>query len=69
MVKVRFTKFGSNSQFGSFAPGDVLACSHELARHLVEDVQCARYLTTDVAKPKDVQVKTITKRRHSTAAD
>lgn len=29
--------------FGSFAPGDVLRCSDEAARHFVEDAQAAVY--------------------------
>jgi hypothetical protein len=36
MTKVKFTKFGANSAFGGFAPGDVLSCSEEMAQHLVE---------------------------------
>lgn len=36
MTKVKFTKFGANSAFGGFAPGDVLSCSEEMAHHLVE---------------------------------
>lgn len=36
MTKVKFTKFGANSAFGGFAPGDVLSCSEEMAQHLVD---------------------------------
>ena len=44
MVQVKFHTFGATSAGGSFAPGDVLRCSPEMARHLVEEVQCAKYL-------------------------
>lgn len=47
MTKVKFIKFGANSAFGGFAPGDVLTCADELARHLVLEAQVAEY-----AQPK-----------------
>lgn len=37
MQSIKFTKFGANSQFGSFQPGDVMRCSQELADHLVKE--------------------------------
>lgn len=46
MVQVRFIKFGANSAFGGFAPGDMLRCSEALAKHLVEEVGCAQYAET-----------------------
>lgn len=36
MVQVKFKKFGSNTAFGGFAPGDVLRVGIEMAAHLVE---------------------------------
>lgn len=42
-VHIVFTKFGSSSQLGNFGPGDRMRCSAEHARHLVDDVRCARY--------------------------
>jgi hypothetical protein len=36
MVQVKFKRFGSNSAFGGFAPGDVLRVSDEMAKHLVD---------------------------------
>lgn len=47
MVQIKFTKFGANSAFGGFAPGDTLRTSEALARHLVEEVGVAVY-----AQPK-----------------
>lgn len=43
MVQVKFITFGATSAGGAFAPGDVLRCSEEMARHLVEDAKCAKY--------------------------
>lgn len=59
MAKVRFVAFGSNTQFGSFAPGDVLTCSEALARHLVNEIGCARYVETpaETKRPEPVQTK------------
>lgn len=44
MVQIKFTKFGANSQFGGFAPGDTMRCSPELAKHLVDETQVAEYM-------------------------
>lgn len=43
MVQIKFTKFGANSAFGGFAPGDTMRCSEALARHLVEETGVAKY--------------------------
>lgn len=43
MVKVKFIVGGANSAFGGFSAGDVLVCSEAMARHLVDDVKCAKY--------------------------
>jgi hypothetical protein len=37
MAQVKFTKFGANSAFGGFAPGDKLRCSDAMAKHLVDE--------------------------------
>jgi hypothetical protein len=42
-VQIIFTANGSSTTTGNFAPGDVLRCSAEEARHYVEKAQCARY--------------------------
>lgn len=49
-VQIVFTSFGSSSQLGNFGPGDRMRCSAEHARHLVEQVRCARY--ADGAAPQ-----------------
>lgn len=49
MVQIKFTKFGANSLFGGFAPGDTLRCSPEMAKHLVEETQVAEYVVKAVA--------------------
>ena len=43
MVKVKFITNGANSAFGGFCAGDELRCSEAMARHLVDDVKCAKY--------------------------
>lgn len=44
LVQIKFTKPGASSVFGSFAPGDLLRCNAEAARHFVHDAQCAVYV-------------------------
>lgn len=51
MVKVKFIVGGANSAFGGFSAGDLLVCSEAMARHLVEDLKCAKHVET--AQPKD----------------
>lgn len=43
MVKVKFITNGANSAFGGFVAGDELRCSEAMAKHLVDDVKCAKY--------------------------
>lgn len=50
MKIIEFTKGGSNTILGNFAPGDVSRCSDALARHLVEEVGVAKYVQP-VAQP------------------
>lgn len=56
MALIKFTSFGANSAFGSFAPGDTMRCSDDLARHLVEEIQCAKY---DEVKAQPVAVEPV----------
>ena len=42
--QIKFTRPGSSSLFGNFAPGDVLRCDAEHARHFVEEASCAVYV-------------------------
>lgn len=44
MPKIQFTTNGANSLIGGFAAGDLLSCADALARHLVEEAKCARYV-------------------------
>jgi hypothetical protein len=51
MRQIEFTASGSSSVFGNFAPGDVLRCGAEEARHFVEEVKCAKYVDAQTAQP------------------
>lgn len=51
MVQIKFTTFGATSAGGSFAPGDVLRCGEDLAKHLVEQAQCAKYVEAQQPAP------------------
>lgn len=50
-VQIVFTSFGSSIQLGNFGPGDRMRCSAEHARHLVNQVRCARYADASLAQP------------------
>lgn len=43
MRQIKFTTYGSNTAAGSFAPGDLMRCSDDMARHFVEAARCADY--------------------------
>lgn len=45
-VQVKFTAFGSSALCGNFAPGDLLRCDADVARHLAEEAGCAKYSET-----------------------
>jgi len=54
-TRIEFTRGGSNSILGNFAPGDIFRAPSALARHLVEEVRVARYVETPpvvAAKPR-----------------
>ena len=42
--QIKFTRSGSSSLFGNFAPGDLLRCDAEHAHHFVEEASCAVYV-------------------------
>ena len=44
MVKIKFIVGGANSAFGGFSAGDMLTCSEAMAKHLVDEVKCAKYI-------------------------
>ena len=51
MVQIKFITFGATSAGGSFGPGDVLRCGEDLAKHLVEEAQCAKYVEAQQPAP------------------
>lgn len=53
MVQIKFTTLGANSAIGAFGPGDLMRCSEALARHLVEEVKCAVYVTAQAKDETD----------------
>ena len=61
-VQIIFTASGSSSATGNFAPGDLLRCSAEQARHFVADAKCARYAEPQADATEPAPVKT-TKRK------
>lgn len=60
LVQIKFTATGGCSAFGEFSPGDIAHLDAALAKHLVEEAKCAKYVTAkaapepepEVAKPK-----------------
>ena len=50
-TRVKFTQFGHNTAVGNFGPGDVLVCGQSMARHLVEQVGCAKYYAPPAPAP------------------
>jgi len=45
MIKVKITRTAISPVHGNMSPGDILTVSEAFAKHLVEDAQCAEYLT------------------------
>ena len=67
MVQIKFKKFGSNTAFGGFSPGDVMRAGESMARQLVEQ-GLADYAAPPAPKPapdKEPE-KTRKPRRHAT---
>ncbi len=59
MTTIKFTASGCFAPIGNFAPGDILRCSEEVARHLVEAARCAAYVqppAAPVAPPEPAAV-------------
>ena len=63
--QIKFTASGASSAFGAFAPGDVVRCDAELARHFVEEAHAARYLDAEPEK-REVPGEDKPKRRSKT---
>ena len=50
-TQIKFLVGGANSVCGGFAAGDILRCSQAFAKHLVEEVKCAKYMDAPAAEP------------------
>lgn len=63
-VQIQFIASGSSSAFGNFAPGDILRCSEDQARHYVDEARCAKYTQPsaqqDETKPAKAKPKKAT---------
>lgn len=44
LVQIKFTVFGCCSAIGNFEPGDTARISPAMAKHLVEEARCAKYV-------------------------
>lgn len=49
-MQIKFITGGANSAFGGFSAGDILRCSEAMAKHLVEEIKCAKYMDAPVQK-------------------
>ena len=70
-VQIKFTASGSSSATGNFAPGDLLRCSPEMARHLVDEAQCAQYVgqaPADAAQDQPTKPRAARKTAHKDQA-
>jgi hypothetical protein len=62
MVQIKFTVFGCCSAIGNFEPGDTARVDAAMARHLVEEARCAKYIevappATPATEPKRIRRK------------
>lgn len=44
LVQIKFIVSGACSAVGGFAPGDIARIPADLAKHLVEEAKCAKYV-------------------------
>ena len=56
MAQIKFKKFGANSAFGGFAPGDRMRVGETMARHLVEEIGVAEYVQPPAAPVAPAEV-------------
>lgn len=56
-TQIKFIVGGANSVCGGFVAGDILRCSTAFAKHLVEEVKCAKYMTAPQAAPAAEQTE------------
>lgn len=66
MVQIKFKTFGATSAGGAFAPGDVMRCSEEMARHLVDEAKCAAYIQTAASQDSEAVEEAKPTRRRKT---
>lgn len=59
MVTIKFKTFGATSAGGSFGPGDIMRCDDKLAKHLVEEAQCAVYVQAPQSAPVEKETKQV----------
>lgn len=52
MILLRFIKSGASSHYGSFEPGDMLRCSEDHARHLIDVARVAVAVESDAPPQK-----------------
>jgi len=50
-VQIKFTRQGGSPMTGEFSPGDTLRCDPALAKHLVDQAKCAKYMPAAEKKP------------------
>lgn len=56
-VQIQFLAGGANSMIGGFCAGDVARVSAEMAKHLVEEVGIAKYITAQPAETAKTPAK------------
>jgi hypothetical protein len=65
--QIKFTTSGASAAIGGFGPGDTLRCDEALARHLVKEARCAKYIDTPArAEPAPVRVRQPRKQKDAT---
>jgi hypothetical protein len=50
LVQIKFIAFGCCSAIGNFEPNDTARVSAAMARHLVEEARCAKYVEAPVSE-------------------
>lgn len=54
-VQIKFITSGANSAFGGFSAGDTFRCSPEMAKHLVQELNCAEYIAAPEVEAKSIK--------------
>lgn len=63
MVQIKFTTFGATSAGGSFAPGDLMRCHEDMAKHLVDEAKCAVYVQPKKADLEPAEPKVFKRKK------